>query len=55
MRAAVAAHVETMPSLRGRDFRRLGAHFVTEAAGDLALLGAVYRSRPAEAFPGTPT
>jgi hypothetical protein len=52
-RAAVVAHVELMPSLRGRELRRVGAEFVTEAAADVALLAAAYGSLPAEAFPGT--
>jgi hypothetical protein len=55
LRAAVAAHVEAMPSLRGREQRRLGAAFVTDAAADLALLGDAFGSPSAEAFPGTPT
>jgi hypothetical protein len=56
LRAALATHVEAMPSLRGREFRRLGTNFVTGSAGDLALLAAVFGSpSPAEAFPGTPT
>jgi hypothetical protein len=53
-RAAVVAHVQAMPSLRGRELRRLGAGLVTDSAADLALLGAVFGSHRAEAFPGTP-
>jgi hypothetical protein len=55
MRATVAAHVETMPSLRGPQYRRFGAQVVTESAADLALLAAAFGSVPAEAFPGAPT
>jgi hypothetical protein len=53
-RAAVAAHVEAMPSMRGLGLRRLGAQLVTDSAADLALLGAVFGSGSAEAFPGMP-
>jgi hypothetical protein len=51
-RAALAAHVEALPSLTER---RLGTDLVVESATDLALLGAVFQLVTVETFPGAST
>jgi hypothetical protein len=49
-RAALEAHIAALPSLEGRELRRLGAAVVVGAATDLAVLGA-----EPEPFPGSGT
>ena len=52
--AAIVAHVVALPSLAGRDLRRLAAELVTGAAGDTALLSDALGLPVEDAFPGTP-
>jgi hypothetical protein len=52
-RAALAAHVEALPSLARGELRGLGTDLVVESAQDLAMIGAVFRLETVEAFPGT--
>jgi hypothetical protein len=52
-RAALAAHVEALPSLTEPRLRRLGTDLVVETATDLAVLGAVFGLTTAETFPGS--
>jgi hypothetical protein len=47
--AALAAHIDALPSLGGRELRRLGADLVTGVAADIAVLG----EQAVEAFPGS--
>jgi hypothetical protein len=52
--AAIVAHVVALPSLPGRELRKLGAEMVTGAAADTALLSDALRMPVEDAFPGTP-
>jgi hypothetical protein len=52
--AAIVAHVVALPSLAGRELRKLGAELVTGAAGDTALLSDALGIPVEEPFPGTP-
>jgi hypothetical protein len=52
--AAIVAHVVALPSLGGRDLRRLGAEMVRGAAADTAVLSDALEMPVAEPFPGTP-
>ena len=52
--AAIVAHVAALPSLAGRDLRKLGAELVTGAAGDTALLSDALGIPVEDPFPGTP-
>jgi hypothetical protein len=52
--AAIVAHVVALPSLAGRERRRLGAEMVTGAAADTALLSDALRMPVDDPFPGTP-
>lgn len=52
--AAIEAHVVALPSLTGRDLRRLGGELVIGAAADTALLSDVLAMPVADPFPGTP-
>jgi hypothetical protein len=52
--AAIVAHVVALPSLPGRDLRKLGAEMVIGAAGDTALLSDALGMPVADPFPGTP-
>ena len=52
--AAIVAHVTALPSLAGRDLRRLGAEVVTGAAADTALLSDALGILIEDPFPGTP-
>jgi hypothetical protein len=54
-RAALAAHVAALPSLAGRELRRLGAHLVAGAAADVAVLGDELGRQAVDAFPGSGT
>jgi hypothetical protein len=50
---ALVAYVTLLPRL-GRD-RAFGVDLLTEAAGDVALMGAAVGHPPDDSFPGTPT
>lgn len=52
--AAIVAHVVALPSLTGRDLRRLGAELVNGAAADTALLSDALGIPVDDPFPGTP-
>ena len=52
--AAIVAHVVALPSLGGRDLRRLGAGLVGGAAADTALLSDALGMPVEDPFPGTP-
>ena len=52
--AAIVAHVVALPSLAGRELRRLGADLVAGAAADTALLSDALGLPVGDAFPGTP-
>jgi hypothetical protein len=52
--AAIEAHVVALPSLAGRDLRRLAGDLVTGAAADTALLSDALAMPVADPFPGTP-
>ena len=52
--AAIVAHVVALPSIAGRDLRRLGAELVTGAAADAALLSDALGIPVDDPFPGTP-
>ena len=52
--AAIVAHVVALPSLAGRELRKLGAELVTGAAADAALLSDALGMPVEDPFPGTP-
>ena len=52
--AAIVAHVVALPSLAGRELRRLGADLVAGAAADTALLSDALGLPVDDPFPGTP-
>jgi hypothetical protein len=52
--AAIVAHVVALPSLAGRDLRRLGADLVAGAAADTAVLSDALGLPVDDPFPGTP-
>jgi hypothetical protein len=53
--AAIVAHVVALPSLTGRELRKLGGEMVIGAAADTALLGDALGVPVDDPFPGTPT
>ena len=53
--AAIVAHVVALPSLAGRELRRLGGDLVIGAAADTALLSDALGIPVADPFPGTPS
>jgi hypothetical protein len=53
--AAIVAHVVALPSLAGRELRRLGGDLVTGAATDTAVLSDALGIPVEDPFPGTPT
>jgi hypothetical protein len=52
-RAALAAHVAALPSLDGRELRRMAADLVAGAAADLAVLGDQLGRPVSDPFPGS--
>ena len=53
--AVLEAYVAALPAFVTGARRELGADLLTEAAGDVALLGNAFGSPPQDPFPGAPT